>query len=66
MFAMFAVIHSYVCWTLRCPHYVPALWLESVGVDMSRSRGALIVVLHTLPTHAFTLLVSVICGYKIK
>jgi len=54
MLAMYAVIHSYVCWTMRCPHYVPALWLESVGVDMSRSRGALILVLHTLPTHAFT------------
>ena len=58
-------VHSYVCWTLRCPRYVPAL---CVGVDcvyVDACLGAHILVLHTLPAHAFTWLVSVICGYKI-
>ena len=38
-------------------------WSGLVYVDAR--LGALILALHTLPTHAFTLLVSVTCGYRV-
>ena len=62
MFAMYAM-SSQPC---MLDSQVPTLCAHIVvGVGMSRSFGALSLVLHTLPTHAFTLLVSVICSYKV-